>query len=366
MSHQILLTPPPGEFEITQNIPSHPLTDAEQLQNDNFIRAKAITLVTPNQNGDLYMGYLEVLNLYVRDSSDGNYDVLHVIRTFQRYLSQEGEATLMVDVIAIAHDCEKLRQLVRHLVAFLKSVHLAHSVPFSIAATPNPDAVAISRSRVPAHLEQAILQRDGYRCAYTGKYDQDSVNQNHIPLPGGASSSLTRITPIISVALGSSANADEGDTEAGIATRWRTFLRYFPSLRGKINHDSLYQYKNLVTFDVAVREHFESRTIAFQPSDGRPNQYDMHKFPADISLPLQWSGRMAPVSSDIRIPLRDPDFFAVHYQIAKILEKTGVGAKIRESNLDDHASRNPNNSLAVHSDIRQNLGTIISSQPHGH
>ncbi|KAF6806582.1 hypothetical protein CSOJ01_08731 [Colletotrichum sojae] len=366
MSHNILLTPPPGEFEIVQNIPSHPLTDAEQLQNDDFIRAKAITLVTPIQNRELHVIYMDVLNSYVRDSSDGNYDVLHVIQTFQRCLSQEGEATLMVDVIAIANDCEKLRQLVKHLVAFLKSVHLAHSVPFSIVATPNPDAVAISRSSVPAHLEQAILQRDGYRCAYTGNYDQDSVNQNHVPLPSGASLSLTRIAPIISFALDSSANAEEGEREAGIATIWRTFLRYFPSLRGKINHDSLYQYKNLVTFDVAVREHFESRTIAFQPSYGRTNQYDLHKFPADISLPLQWSGRMALVSSDPRIPLPDPDFFAAHYQIAKMLEETGIGAQIRESNSDDHASRNPNNSLAVHSDIRRNLGTIISSQPHGH
>lgn len=119
MSHQILLTPPPGEFEIAQNIPSHPLTDAEQLQNDNVVRL--VTLVTPSQRRDLYMRYVDVLNSYVGDPSDGNDNVLHVIQTFQRYLCQEGEATLMVDVIAIANDCEKLRQLARHLVAFLNS-----------------------------------------------------------------------------------------------------------------------------------------------------------------------------------------------------------------------------------------------------
>lgn len=113
MAYQILITEPPSDFELSQDIPSHPLTDEEQLQNDNLVND-----ILPNQLLDLCSTSFtrEVSSPY-----DTNDNILNVIGIFGSFLCRKGRATLMADIRTIAGDQKKQRQLANHLVAFLKS-----------------------------------------------------------------------------------------------------------------------------------------------------------------------------------------------------------------------------------------------------
>ncbi|KAF6845476.1 hypothetical protein CMUS01_00051 [Colletotrichum musicola] len=213
---------------VLASITAHPLANGS-LQHDDYVRF----MNNSQRRNDLVSRYDNIIESYRPDLTVD--DTIKIIRSFRRFLSAEGQTNLMFD------------------------------------------------------LEQQILQRDGYKCAFTGNYDQDTVNHGHVLLPDGAHSSFTRITPIISSALGTPTGEYEDEVwkVAAVGKIWSSLFRYFPFLHGKINHDSLDQYQNLVTFDVAVQEHFETRTIAFQPSAEGMSYFHIC-FPAKILFLTLW------------------------------------------------------------------------------
>lgn len=63
---------------------------------------------------------------------------------------------------------------------------------------------------------------------------------------------------------------------------------------------------------------------------------------------------MTLVSSDDNIPLPEPEFFNVHHRIAKILDASGIGARI-EAEIED-SQMDPEN---LRPDGSTDLGSIL-------
>lgn len=114
-------------------------------------------------------------------------------------------------------------------------------------------------------LKIQCLERDGFRCVYSGAYDMDSVKNSlvHLP-PGAAGATLTECAHIIPFGLGS---FDENNIVQvqNQATIWHAIHRYFPALAGKIEAGNINQVENAITLDPSVHAMFGRYSLTFWP-----------------------------------------------------------------------------------------------------
>ncbi|KAK1993106.1 hypothetical protein LX36DRAFT_693887 [Colletotrichum falcatum] len=193
------------------------------------------------------------------------------------------------------------------------------------------------------------LRRDGFRCAYSHIIDCDSADEGlFVPPAGTTSFCITQVSHILPLALGNVDKTTEWEKEA-VASIWYALYRYFPGLKNKIGPESLNQYQNLITLELGVYDLYKGHMLAFNPLYGRvsdlrsqdiPHHFDLYLTSASqpnmYAIKHLWMYRprvqpprghrevMTLVSSDNHFPLAEPEFFRVHYQIAKILQLTGI------------------------------------------
>ncbi|KAK1967176.1 hypothetical protein LY78DRAFT_576915 [Colletotrichum sublineola] len=189
-------------------------------------------------------------------------------------------------------------------------------------------------------LQAECLRRDGFRCAYTLLPDENSARKRLIDVPAGATVMETNLSHILPLALRTFDGAVQREKDA-VAMVWHGLYRYFPQIKNKIDSGSLNQHENLITFATTTHARFDNHRLAFEPVTNQPNKYRIRIldiYPPSFQPPPGHRDLMILRSSDNNFPLPDPDYFRVHYTIAKILDVSGIGeeieAEISASRLD--------------------------------
>ncbi|KAJ0321854.1 hypothetical protein COL5a_009038 [Colletotrichum fioriniae] len=332
---------------VLSSVVAHPLSQ-QQLDDSQSEVSSALTDLDAYH--DLWEVSDKMLDYYTpTELPDPTHNILV---TFRQMLSHQGATALMSDIKTIGRDQVQLKSFSRYLVnTILKPMKLAGIVrsATSSEASPNPAAAAsiaqLAASVQPSDrnqqstLKSICLKRDGYRCAFSHLYDITNARGGRVVPPVGALTSHTQLCHILPLALRMFDNASPVARDA-VARVWHALYRYFPELEGKIGPDTLNQHENLITFEITVHLHYDSHWLAFDPIPGRPNKYEIHQmsgWPVSHQPPEGHRKVMTLVSSDNSIPLPKPEFFRVHYRIAKILYVSGIGARI-EAEIEDSQS----------------------------
>ncbi|KAI3534466.1 hypothetical protein CSPX01_12083 [Colletotrichum filicis] len=331
---------------VLSSVVAHPLSQ-QQLDDSQSEHSSALT--DPEGYAHLWESSDKILEFYGALQSD---PTVSILITFREMLSHHGATALMSDIMTIGRDKSQLKSFSRYLInTILKPMKLAGVVRSSASSTasPSPGAAASiaqlaasvqpsDRNQQPT-LKSICLKRDGYRCAYTHVYDITNARGGRVVPPVGAFTSNTQLCHILPLALRRFDNASPVARDA-VAKVWYALYRYFPELEGKIGPDTLNQLENLITFDMSVHYDYDHHWTAFDPIPGRPNTYKIHQmsgWPVRYQPPEGHREVMTLVSSDNSIPLPKPEFFNVHYRIAKILYVSGIGARI-EAEIEDSQS----------------------------
>ncbi|OAA55875.1 hypothetical protein SPI_08082 [Niveomyces insectorum RCEF 264] len=252
-------------------------------------------------------------------------DTVKVLETFVVKLPKGGQLAIMSEIISLRDDQAKLRQLRNFLVdAILKPMMTAGGkqpqTPITSALFPDAEAeIEASMSTIQAsfrrnqgRLKAACLQRDGYRCAITGKVD---AHWTHKVPQTGRKGSRTQCAHILPFAL---RNFDEENAceKKNKATIWWALHRYFPELKDRIGPESINQHENALTMATQLHVALGSFDLAFEPlgdeEDGVPEVVTL-------------------ASGDPTVPLPDPEYFRVHLRISEILDASGIREKINDA-----------------------------------
>lgn len=115
-------------------------------------------------------------------------------------------------------------------------------------------------------IELNCLRRDGFRCVACRAYDCNSIKDELVELPPGASMTTTQCAYIIPFALGNFYET-KGPESKNKDLIWGALHRYFPALRGKIDATSIGQLGNLMTLDASAHAIFCGWDVALWPRD---------------------------------------------------------------------------------------------------
>ncbi|KAI3543660.1 hypothetical protein CABS01_01720 [Colletotrichum abscissum] len=331
---------------VLSSVVSHPLSQ-QQLDDSQSEHSSALT--DPEGYAHLWESSDKILEFYGALQSDPTVDILI---TFRQMLSHHGATALMGDIMTIGRDKSQLKSFSRYLInTILKPMKLAGVVRSSASSTasPSPGAAASiaqlaatvqpSDRRLQSTLKSICLKRDGYRCTFSHVVDRASSESRLVVLPVGVIATPTQLSHVLPLALRKFDNASPAARDA-VAGVWYALYRYFPELEGKIGPDNLNQYENLITFESTVHELYDSHRLAFDPIQNRPNEYRivvLSRSPLLNKPPQGHREIMTLISSDNSIPLPEPEFFKVHHRIAKILDVSGIGARI-EAEIEDSQS----------------------------
>ncbi|TQN64906.1 hypothetical protein CSHISOI_10510, partial [Colletotrichum shisoi] len=310
------------------NVTPHPLSQ-QQLDDNQSDLSSALT--DAREYGDLWELCDKILDLYNPTSPSDN--TCTVLQTFRQILSKHGQIALMADIKTIGRDQAKLRLFARHLNdTICKPFKVAGNIKIPPTPSPIPDAaaaVAQSAAQITPStrdnrgtLKKDCLRRDGFRCAYSHYVDRDSALDGLVVPPVGVPVAATHLSHILPLALRKFDDAKPAEKEA-IALIWYSLHRYFPALNGKIGPGSLNQHQNLITFDISAHQTYDAFILAFNPLPEKPNSYEIKQFqtwPIGPSPPQGHREVMTLVARVPDIPLPDPEFFRVHYQVSKILD----------------------------------------------
>ncbi|KAF3806886.1 hypothetical protein GCG54_00007136 [Colletotrichum gloeosporioides] len=312
----------PKRSTVLSSVIAHPL-NRQQLDDQT----------DPDSFSDLWKLTDSVMEFYTPSSDN----TCMIISTFREMLSKNGAISLMTDIKKIGRDQVKLRAFSRYLIdTILKPMKLASMVNSvalaSTPALPNFNATSsITQLAEPARGRREILKdecllRDGFRCAYSHCSDYESIMEGLFVPPAGMPAGGTHL----SHPLGSLTTPIKSREK-----RWPMFGMLYTDTSldwgGKIGPDSLNQHQNLITFHTGVREDYDDHRLALNPVDGKINKYEIKNLqgaPFAVKPPQGHREVMTLVSFDNRYPLPEPEFFRAHYQIAKILDATGIGVNI--------------------------------------
>ncbi|KAK4044860.1 hypothetical protein C8A01DRAFT_42469 [Parachaetomium inaequale] len=246
-----------------------------------------------------------------------------------------------VKVLGASLDPSKLRSMRTFLVdAVLKPMKSAGGHFLKIAASSavqrTQDIVAgmsMVRSSTRADqeaLKDKCLARDDCRCVFSGAYNLPRARKLPPDQRGtvGRSVANTECAHILPFAL---SKFDENSlTEvSNKAWIWFALYRYFPFIQGKISADTINKPENAITLEVGVHDSFGNYSLAFEPLD-TAHQYRPHTFVQGFTLV---GTENAPDHITFRqhnpsVPMPDPDFLRLHFQVAKILDVSDIGLKI--------------------------------------
>ncbi|KEZ42040.1 hypothetical protein SAPIO_CDS6451 [Scedosporium apiospermum] len=261
-------------------------------------------------------------------------DTALLLRTFLNNLPDDGKLALALDVLSVAGEDNKLRQLRNFLVdAILKPMQIAGGktprVYVSAPTNPNaPDEIEEAMTEIessPRNDQQKLktdcLRRDGFRCVISGLYDRQSIRDHLVTPPAGNPSGGTECAHILPFALRKFNERNAQQTE-NAATIWWGLHRYFPSLRNKIDAGSINQPQNAMTLAVQVHDDFGSYDVALSPIQGPDNKYHIQLFELSTTFPPSYAQRpmVTLTSRNTSIPVPDPVYLDTHARIARILE----------------------------------------------
>lgn len=120
-----------------------------------------------------------------------------------------------------------------------------------------------STRRDQPDLKRSCLQRDGYRCVYSGGYDS-KAKKEHADVPDDALYLQTECAHILPFSLSKFDDRNALETQ-NKATIWWALYRYFPALQNKIGPDSVNQASNAITLGRGFHGDFGEYKVGFWP-----------------------------------------------------------------------------------------------------
>ncbi|KAM0254345.1 hypothetical protein ACHAQJ_006877 [Trichoderma viride] len=254
----------------------------------------------------------QVLRNYTPLPDESEDDTVEVFQAFLKHLSGLGQATLRNEIIHFADEPVKLRMLRNFLVdAILKPckdyIMWVYEVEVGCINEEFSDVSGRQKSQAP------------YANAYPKCWSGDCITEIK-------------------------------------ATIWWALYRYFPFISGKIGTDTINEPENAITLWTEAHHEFGKYNLALEPDEKKQNRYRTHMLNPNVACAALVHSVVHMKCADESIPMPDPDFLKVHFQVSKILQVSGIGKKIK------HALRaneyNPINDIQP--DGSTDLGRILS------
>ncbi|KAL7799968.1 hypothetical protein V8C37DRAFT_407076 [Trichoderma ceciliae] len=308
----------------------------------------------------------EILNDYTPVQRQD--DTSHVFRSFLKHLCKEGQMTLMDEIIQFAPEPPKLRMLRNFLVdAILKPMIIAGGKsPRPLSPTPVRNAfqaiqlsmteIQSSSRKDQAALRNGCLSRDDHRCVITGTVDIDYYKEIPSHHRRNLESGKTECAHILPFALRKFNENSARETEVK-ATIWWAIYRYFPFIKGKIGAESINKSENAMTLWTGVHGEFGDYRLTFEPTN-RAYQYRTHILEASTLVCRFVPAIITMKQSDPSVPLPEPDFLKVHFQVSKILQISGIRKKIEDALRENECNPICN----IQADGSTDLAYILSSK----
>jgi hypothetical protein len=269
-------------------------------------------------------------------AQDAKDDTAKFLKIFFKYLPRDGQHHLAEDICGCSNDAT-LRQLAESLdTGLLRPMKSKGGRTAPITPSPRFGVEDSIENLYSLDLESATrndqqrlyancLKRDGYQCVITKLWDK------HYDLPAEAKTGPLDTAHIIPFALGAFRNDDE---RRQMSIVWVNILRYFPSLRSRLNMSpaDVNREDNIIMLLSPLHTEFGAFDIIFEATE-TPNRYRLKTFlgfSSGFSFLLP-SDRTVTISrSDNRYPVPNPTYLAVHAAIGNILHASGRGEAIEK------------------------------------
>jgi hypothetical protein len=295
-------------------------------------------------------------------AQDAKDDTAKFLKIFFKYLPQDGQNHLAEDICSCSNDAT-LRQLAESLDTGLlrpmkskggKTPAITRSsrlgIEDSIENLYSLDLESATR-KDQQKLRAHCLKRDGNQCIISKTWDKNS------PYPAGAIFAPLDATHIIPFALGAFKTDDE---RRQISEVWVNILRYFPSLRSRLNMSpaDVNKEDNIMMMLSSLHVEFGNFEVIFEATE-TPNRYRLKTFPTFSSYFLSSlpSDKVVTLTCcDNRYPLPNPIYLAVHAAIGNILHASGRAEVIDKlvRDLGDAGG------LGLAKDGSTNIGDLLS------
>ncbi|KAK4212807.1 hypothetical protein QBC37DRAFT_287317 [Rhypophila decipiens] len=299
-------------LDLIPEIPRHPSISAENIERGYKSPLPSVCDENTDYTLDLKERAILVLNQY-KPSTESDDDTAKVLGTFIDYLPSEGQVVLMQEINDYADDPKRLRQLRNFMVdAILKPMKVAGAQSPHVPRVPHSE-FENEMDKDQSELRQQCLKRDNNRCVLRGivDYEQDMAPDQCEDVLGGP----IQCAHILPFAL---AQFDEKKaTKARKKTViWWALHRYSPGLKDVIQSSTINQEGNVMMLYQPIHAAFGDYYIALEPLE--KGYYTEIRHPDVVEF----------VQHDPSVAMPTRVLLRVHYIIAKILEVSGVGARI--------------------------------------
>jgi hypothetical protein len=295
-------------------------------------------------------------------AQDAKDDTAKFLKIFFKYLPRDGQHHLAEDICGCSTNAT-LRQLAESLDTGLlrpmkskgrKTPAITRSPRFSIEDSIEnlysldlESATRKDQQKLRAHC----LKRDGDQCVISKIWDKNS------PYPAGGIFGFLDAAHIIPFALGAFKTDDE---RRQISKVWDNILRYFPSLRSRLNMSpaDVNKEDNIMMMFSPLHVEFGNFEVIFEATE-TPSRYRLKTFLTFSSalFPYLPHDRVVTLSCcDNQYPLPNSMYLAVHAVIGNVLHASGRAEVIDKlvRDLGDAGG------LGLAKDGSTNIGDLLS------
>ncbi|KAH6892769.1 hypothetical protein BKA70DRAFT_1571548 [Coprinopsis sp. MPI-PUGE-AT-0042] len=218
-----------------------------------------------------------------------------------------------------------------------------------------------------ASAKAAALQRDGFKCLYSGSYDIQyiiSLSERREPIPHiHVPASCTRSTHIFPSCV---ANARHDSDPTTWISRVSTQLKRYANIDivNELNGTNIHRLENVLTLGLSQHVFFSTFTIWFEkdPDLAGDNHYIIQAWLPNfmINLPRRVTFINSHPSSNLALP--DPRYLAFHASICRTARLSGVGDHLETYDREHEEKRvlASDGSSAAYLEMRLNSMTLSS------
>lgn len=275
---------------------------------------------------------MEKLEQYTPTGSNDN--TVRILRAFLDHLPANGRSNLIRHLESLQSD-QEIHEHAESLVnGLLMPMRTLRSVPTASPRAGMEDSIenvaALSGSPAvrDSRLKQECLERDGFKCVVTGRYDEKHVDPNAPPVR----QCYTECAHIIPFSLATWKDEQEERSKNII---WTNLTRYFPSLTSQIrfSRDSINSARNAMTISRELHFYFGKFDFAFEATLQR-HTYTLKNYKPMVLdyLPEKVTFKCHNSNSPSALP--SPGLLKIHATIARIFHASGAAESIEKAIRD--------------------------------
>ncbi|KAG8965648.1 hypothetical protein FRC03_000343 [Tulasnella sp. 419] len=306
---------------LPNDFPPGPIREAYDTCLDLESRA---TTVSPPRTGPSVLICARFLGYMIREApfTSGCKDLAQEVTSYKDDATLCSIAKLYIEVLVHCFKATKCR-----------TPASSHHTPRSPSNEFKQDMIHLLKEAPRNHqtAKKMALDRDGYRCMISGKFDSAS----YIQLPSvqaafeaddGSEFASTKAAHIIPEPISSRISwVHKGSDKRHYASSIWAVLDGCDSLSEELSGPGIHRLENIMTMDLSMHDWFSSLQIWLETTEV-PNSYMLksrypaliRKFPAIITF----------TSTDNRLPLPSPRYIGIHAACARVVHLSGAGKYI--------------------------------------